>query len=134
MALNRLESAAVSAAISATLVFIVSIVTSYLSPVWGSVIWSLPFSTVAVVIGLYLSSTSTVTDIEKLLFSFCCALLPLFAFILTWALVSRTTFNEEEKLTRVWASFGVGLCAWLVLTATYLGIVYGVPQIKHSLY
>lgn len=135
MALNRWDSAAVSAVIAGTVIFFVSILTSFVTPVAGAILWSVPFSSTALVIGMYLSETeSSVGDISKMVLNLSVTLIPLFAWLVTWGACTKYVFGDKSRTTRIWASYGLGAVSWLVLTGVFVGLVLGVPSIKHALF
>jgi len=138
--MNQYAQAALSGLIGFFVVFFVSLLTLVVSPVWGAVFWSIPFSVLASIIIFYATREKPSVS-YKLLLSACATMLALVALLLTWGLLIKTwstddnpDANDASRRKAYWASFGIALVPWLVINAVFVTLVYTVPSVKSALF
>ena len=130
--MNPYAQAAIAASISFVIVFITSIISLFVSPVWGAVFWSLPFSTVSIIIASYLGQQDDSFS-YNLLFSASSTMLALVTLMLVFGVGIKNWF-PESRVQKYWGSFGIGLAAWFLVNGAFIGIVYGVPSVYKALF
>lgn len=132
MALSVWAQGGLSAAIGAVIVFFTTVIAAQISPVPASIFWSIPFSLMSSIIAFYIANDD-ITLSYKLLYNSSATMAALVALMIVWGVVMQY-YYEDDKRKRYWGSFGWGVLAWLVVTGIYAGIVYGIPNVKQTLY
>lgn len=117
--------ALISGLISFAFVFIVTFITLGASPLWGGVIWSLPFNIAAVVAVFYMAKQPDYKAF-KLLISGGFAMVALVAQMVVWGFIIKEKFLSDRQM-RYWGGFGISMGVWALVNAVFVSAVYSLP-------
>jgi hypothetical protein len=123
--MNVWQQALLSGFLSFLFVTIVTFITLSATPLFGAIIWSLPFGVTATILVFYLAKQPD-HKAFKFLISGSCTMVALLAQMAVWGVIIKTKFLND-RLARYWGGFGISLIVWFLVNSIFVGTVYLLP-------